>query len=223
MSIATPTRSDADIKTAVLDELDWTPEVDATGIGVAVDDGAIALSGEVDNYSARIAAKDAALRVRGVRAVVDNVNVHPSWSSSVTEPDIAKEVEHALTWASTVPDTVKAEIQGHDITLTGQVVWDFQRRAAQRAVQHLNGVNYVNNLVTLPPRVSAPDTERRIRDAITRNAQLDADSITGAVSGREVTLTGTVRSWAEKRAAERAAWASPHVSEVQDRIAVQLF
>lgn len=90
-------------------------------------------------------------------------------------------------------------------------------------MQHLNGVNYVNNLVTLTPRVSAPDTERRIHDAIARNAQLDADSITVAVSGHEVTLTGTVRSWAEKRAAEGAAWASPHVSEVHDRMAVQLF
>lgn len=168
MTIATATRSDQDIQTAVQDELDWTSEVDAAAIGVAVDGGVVALSGQVEHYSARIAAKHAALRVHGVTAIMDNVSVHPSWNSSVTETDIAKEVEHALTWASNVPDTVKPEIEGHDVTLTGPVTWDLQRRAAQHVVQHLKGVQYVNNLVTLTPRVSAPDTEERIRDAITR-------------------------------------------------------
>jgi osmotically-inducible protein OsmY len=223
MTIATPIRSDHEIQTAVQDELNWAPEVDATGIGVAVDDGVVMLSGEVAHYSARIAAKHAALRVRGVTAIVDNVTVHPSWDALVTEPDIAKEVEHALMWASNVPDTVKAEIRDHDVTLTGSVSWDYQRRAAQRAVQHLKGVNYVTDLVSLTPRASAPDTEQRIRNAITRNAQLDANTITVTAAGNEVTLTGTVRSWAEKREAERAAWASPHVSDVHDHIAVHLY
>jgi osmotically-inducible protein OsmY len=222
MTSATAIRSDQDIQTAVQDELEWTPEVDAAGIGVAVDAGAVALSGEVGSYSARIAAKHAALRVRGVTAIVDNVSVHPSWSASVSESDIAKEVERALMWASNVPDTVKAEIKNHDVTLTGSVTWDFQRRAAQRVVQHLRGVNYVSNLLTLTPRVSAPDTEKRIRNAITRNAQLDANTIAVAASGDQVTLTGTVRSWAEKREAERAAWASPHVNSVHDHISVEL-
>jgi osmotically-inducible protein OsmY len=222
MTSVTAIRSDQDIQTAVQDELEWTPEVDAAGIGVAVDAGVVALSGEVGSYSARIAAKHAALRVRGVTAFVDHITVHPSWSASVSENETAKQVEHALMWASNVPDTVKAEIEGHDVTLTGAVTWDFQRRAAQRVVQHLKGVTYVSNLVTLTPRVSAPDTEKRIRNAITRNAQLDANTIAVAASGDQVTLTGTVGSWAEKREAERAAWASPHVNSVEDRISVQL-
>ncbi|ADG98810.1 transport-associated protein [Segniliparus rotundus DSM 44985] len=222
MSIATPTRSDHDIKTEVQDELEWTPELDAAGVGVAVGDGVVSLSGEVDNYSARIAAKRAALRVRGVTAIVDNVSVHPSSSSSLTETDIAKEVEYALRWAGNVPDAVKAEIRGHDVILTGQVTWDFQRQAAQRAVQHLTGVHFVNNLIALTPRVSVSDTKERIRNAITRNAQLDANTINVAVSDNQVTLTGTVRSWAEKQEAERAAWASSHVSGVHDQIVVQI-
>lgn len=216
------TRSAQDIQTAVETELEWTPEVGAALIGVAVDGGAVTLSGQVDNYSARIAAKHAALRVRGVTAIVDSMSVHPSWSSSITEADIAKEVEHALTWAGNVPETVKAEIEGRNVTLTGAVKWDFQRRAAQRVVQHLKGVNYVDNRITLTPRVSAPDTEQRIRAAITRSAQLDAKTITVTVFANEVTLGGTVRSWAEKREAERAAWASPHVSDVHDRISVKI-
>ena len=221
MTIATGTRTDQDIQTAVQDELEWTPEVDAAGIGVAVDDTVVTLSGEVQSYTARIAAKQTAFRVRGVTAMVDQMSVHPSWSASVSETDIAKEVEHALRWVSNVPETVKAEIKGHDVILTGLVMWDFQRRAAQRVVQHLKGVNYVSNLIALTPRVSATDTEKRIRNAITRNAQLDANTITVATSGDKVILTGTVRSWAEKREAQRAAWASPHVSDVDDRISLQ--
>ncbi len=221
MTIATPTSSDTDIRSAVQDELTWTPEVDAPGIGVAVDDGVVSLFGEVGGYVTRTNAKRAALRVRGVTAIVDDMTVHPSWDGSVTEHDVAREVDHALMWAGSVPDSVQAEIRGHDVTLTGAVSWNFQRAAAVRVVEHLKGVDYVTNLISLTPRVSVPDTEKRIRHAITRNAQIDANAITVAVSGNAVTLTGTVRSWAERREAERAAWASPHVTEVHDRMTVR--
>ncbi|WP_022886157.1 BON domain-containing protein [Glaciibacter superstes] len=221
MSIATPVRSDQDIQTAVQDELKWTPDVDAAGVGVAVEDGAVSLSGEVDDYSERLAAKRAALRIRGVTAVVDDLVVHPKSGWTVTETDIAKEVERALNWASNVTDTVKAEIKDHAVTLTGQVSWDFQRQAAKRAVQYLRGVNSVNNMITLTARPSAVDAEERIKNALTRNAQLDAKTIDATVSGNKVTLTGTVRSWAEKRQAGNAAWASPHVTDVDNRIVIR--
>lgn len=119
----TTIRSDHDLQAAVQAELEWTPDIDAAGVGVSVDEGAVVLSGEVTSYSERLAAKQAALRVRGVCAAVDKLTIHPTWS--VTETDIAKEVEHALTWAVNVPDTVKAEIKGHDVTLTGQARWNF--------------------------------------------------------------------------------------------------
>lgn len=220
MSIAAPARSDQAIQTAVQDELNWTPDVDSAGIGVAVEDGTVSLSGEVNTYSERLAAKRAALRVRGVSTVVDDLLVHPKSSPSVSETDIAKEVEHALKWAANVPDTVKAEIKDHYVTLTGQVMWDFQRTAAKRAVQHLRGVNWVHNEIKLTARPSAADAEQRIKDAFTRNAQLDANTIDAKVSGNTVTLTGTVRSWAEKQQAGWAAWASPAVTEVKNQIAV---
>lgn len=223
MSIATQVRSDQDIQTAVHEELEWTPDVDAASIGVAVEDGAVSLSGEVDNYSERIAAKQAALRVRGVTAVVDDIVVHPKSGWTVTETDIAKEVERALKWASNVPDTVKASIKDHIVTLTGQVRWNFQREAATRAVRYLRGVYSVNNLITLTARASAADAEELIKNALTRNAQLDAKTINASVSGNKVTLTGTVRSWAEKKQAGNAAWASPHVTAVDNRILVQAY
>lgn len=223
MSIAPPVRSDQDIQTAVQDELEWTPDVDAAGIGVAVEDGAVSLSGEVDDYSERLAAKRAALRVRGVTAVVDDLIVHPKSGWPVTETDIAKEVERALKWASNLPDTVKASIKDHSVTLTGQVSWDFQRQAAKRAVQYLRGVYSVDNMITLTARPSAVDAEERIKNALTRNAQLDAKTIDATVSGNKVTLTGTVRSWAEKQQAGQAAWASPHVTDVNNRIVVRAY
>ena len=221
MSITTPVHSDQNIQTAVQEELEWTPDVDAAGIGVAVEAGTVSLSGEVDSHAELVAAKRAALRVRGVTTVVNDLTVHPKSSWSVTETDIAKEVEHALTWSSNVPDTVKAEIKDHSVTLTGEVDWDFQRQAAKRAVQYLRGVYTVESRITLAARPSSADAEERIKNALTRNAQLDANTIDAKVSGNKVTLTGVVRSWAEKQQADLAAWASPHVTEVENHIIVR--
>lgn len=219
MTIATD--HDLDVQTFVRDELEWTPEVDAAGIGVSVENGTVTLSGEVDTHAERLAAKHAALRVRGVRALVDDLTVKPKSAWAAGETEIAQEVDHALRTASNVPETVKAEVDGHNVTLTGEVSWDFQRHAAQRAVQYLRGVYTVSNLIALRSRPSAPDTEQRIREAIARNAQLDAQTIHVTVTGTAVLLTGSVRSWAERRQAANAAWASPHVTEVDNRIRVR--
>jgi osmotically-inducible protein OsmY len=221
MATTTLASSDQDIQTSVQDELEWTPDVDAAGIGVAVEDGTVSLSGEVDSYAERLATKRAALRVRGVNTVVDNLVVHPDSTWKVTDTDVAKEIEHALTWATNVPDSVRAEVKGHSVTLTGQVNWDFQRQAAKRAVQYLRGVNSVSNLITLSARPSAKEAEGRIKNALIRNAQLDANAIGATVSGTKVILTGTVRSWAERQQAGNAAWASPHVMDVDNRILVR--
>lgn len=223
MSTATATRTDHDIQASVQDELEWTPDVDAAGIGVAVEDGAVTLSGEVDDYAEKLAAERAALRVRGVSAVVNDLTVHPKGATTVTETDIAKEVERALKWATNVPDTVKAEITGHNVTLTGQVQWDFQRQAAKRAVRYLRGVYTVNNMITLTARPSATDAKERITNALVRNAQLDANHITVTVVGNKATLTGHVRSWAEKEQAGFAAWASPHVTDVANDLVVRAY
>lgn len=221
MKPATMIRTDQEIQAAVQDELDWTPDVDNAGIGVAVEDGTVSLSGEVDTYAEYLAAKRAALRVRGVRAVVDQLVVHPRSDWPVSETDIAKEVDHALRWAANVPATVKAEVKEHMITLRGAVDWDYQRVAAERAVAYLRGVHSVVNLVTLTTRPSAKDTEARVRSALRRNAQLDANTIDAEVTGSKVRLSGVVQSWAERTQAERAAWASPYVSEVDNDIVVR--
>jgi osmotically-inducible protein OsmY len=161
-------RTDRQIQAAVEAELEWTPDVDAAGIGVAVDDSVVSLSGEVDDYAARSAAKRAALRLHDVTAVVNDLDIHPKTVLSVSNVDIGKEVIHALKSATNVPDTVKAEIDAHSVTLTGQVDWDFERRAAKRALRYLRGVHSVENRITLTPRASAVDTGEGIRRAILR-------------------------------------------------------
>lgn len=216
----TAARGDAAIKADVEEELEWTPEVGAAGVGVAVEDGTVVLSGEVDNLSERIAAQRAALRVKGVRAVVDDMFVHPKAAWPITETDIAKEVDRALRAAVNVPDRVQAEVEDHTVTLVGEVDWEYQRAAARRATEHLRGVVRVNNLITLRSRPSASDTEKRIRDALMRNALVDAERVHVSVDGSDVRLTGVVHSWAEKLQAGYAAWSSPHVGHVDNRITV---
>jgi len=213
--------TDGDVRSAVEAELEWTPEVDAAHIGVAVDDGVVALSGEVATPAERESAKKAALRIRDVRAVVDDLTVHPDYGLYVSEGDIAREVERTLRSSSNVPDTVKAVIDGHAVTLTGEVDWDFQRRAAGRAVQYLRGVYSLDNRIALRPRTPATDTADGIKGAILRNAQLDADAIEVTVAGDKVTLSGTARSWAARRQADLIAWSSPHVTEVYNHIVVR--
>lgn len=215
------TGRDRDIRAMVQDELEWAPEVDASRVGVAVDDGAVTLSGEVEDLTQRTAAKRAALRVRGVRTVIDHLTVQPKRGWPVTEREISKEVQRALKAASNVPDSIKAEIQNHTVVLTGEAEWNYERRAARRAVRDLRGVYAVSDLITIAPRPSVPDTQERIRSPLARNALVDAGAVGVSVLGDAVVLTGAVRSWAEKREAERAAWGSPHVTRVDNRILVK--
>ncbi|GAA4355495.1 BON domain-containing protein [Microbacterium rhizosphaerae] len=216
------TLSDLDVQDMVRDELEWVPDVDSAGIGVSVEEGAVTLSGEVDSYAEKLAAKSAALRVRGVRTVADDLIVR-SKGTPPSEIDIVREVDHALKTAVNVPRSVQAEVTDHHVLLIGEAAWEYQRHAAQHAVQYLPGVYTISNMIRLTQRPSAPDTQQRIADALTRHAQLDAESIHVAVEGSRVTLTGIVHSWAESAQAADAAWASPHVTEVLNHLIIKAF
>ncbi len=223
MTTSTLPTTDHQIQQNVQDELAWTPDVDDAGIGVAVEHGTVTLSGQVDDYSERLAAKRAAFRTSGVTTVVDDLVVHPaSYAWTVTATDIAKNVENAIAWVAKLPNSVRATVDQHVVTLTGEVEWNYQRATAVRTVERIKGVVMVVNEITLRSRPSGADTAENIRKALVRNATFDAARVHVTTSGTTVTLTGQVRSYVERKQAEAAAWSSPHVTNVIDDIRIVL-
>ena len=218
----TPTqqRTDAELKDAVADELGWTPSVNSTHIGVAVDHGAVTLSGEVDTYPERFLAERAALRVHGVTAVAEEVTVRNP-RGAANDADIAREASEALERAVDVPpDSVKAVVHDHFITLSGSVTWYYQREAAERAVRYLKGVTGVHNTVKIKPAVSASGLKSAISAALVRNAQLEGKHITVTADAGVVTLEGTVHSGSERRQANTTAWSAPGVTNVMNHLRI---
>jgi osmotically-inducible protein OsmY len=215
--------SDTEIQGAVRAELSWSPDVNEAAIGVAVDDGVVTLSGQVETYPARRAAAKAAFRVRGVRSVADAIIVHHPTEWNLSDADVAKAVRSTLTWSSDVPETVLSEVRDHVVTLTGDVEWEYQRAAARRAIERTRGVRLVRDEMTMSDRPSAENASELIRQAIIRNATVDARAVHVEMRGTVAVLTGTVRSSAEWSQAGKAAWSSPHVTHVDNRLAVHSF
>ena len=214
-------RSDMDLQRQVTNELRWDPSVRDAEIAVAVRDNVVTLGGTVDSFAVKVAALKAAERVSGVQAVADELAVKLPGAAQRSDTELAHQVVSVLRWDVLVPeDRVKARVERGWVTLEGEVEWDFQRRSARRAVQNLTGVLGVTNLITLKPRASTLDVSQRIKDALRRQAELDARMIEVEATGSAVTLHGTVHSWAERRQAEQAAWSAPGVTKVDDRLVV---
>ena len=214
-------RDDKDLQTKVTDELLFNPSVDASHLVVSADAGAVTLSGFVSSLPERHAAKRAALRVWGVKAVADEMLVREPAPTSTKDTELGAAANQMLTWAVDVPtDTVKAGVHDHMITLSGTVTWQFQREAAARAVMYLRGVTGVTNTILLTATTPASGVKQDIEAAILRNAQLDSREITVDVSGGEVSLRGIVRSWAERRQAEYVAWSASGVTGVKNNLTV---
>ncbi|MGO8949687.1 MAG: BON domain-containing protein [Ktedonobacterales bacterium] len=221
MSSTMRLRSDLDIQSDVLDELNWTANVKANEIGVAVSEGVVTLTGTVESYLARQAAQDAALRVRGVHAVANEIDVRLHTSAERTDSDLALAICNALKWDAAIPtDQLDVAVSHGFVTLKGQVEWYYQREAAARVVQRLAGVKGVNNLVTVAAHPAPADIKQRIERAMVRNAEVDADSITVSVEGNVAVLRGKVRSYAEKVAAGRTAWLAPGIVTVDNKIEI---
>ena len=223
MAVTTETRTDAQIHSDVLAELKWEPRVRPNEIGVAVKNGVVTLTGWVDSYVKKWAAEDAAHRIRGVKAVANDIEVRLSTSAERTDADLAAAVVRALEWDAFVSaDKLDVTVSKGWVTLKGEVEWQYQKQEVERVIRRLAGVVGVTNLITVKPRITASELKEKIEKALVRSAETDASRITVDVDGDAVILKGTVRSWAERQAAEHAAWAAPGVASVDNRITIAL-
>jgi len=213
--------NDLELKKNVESELNWEPSINAAEIGVAVKDGIVTLTGRVQSYWDKVEAEHAVDRVAGVKAVVNEIEIRLPYASERTDEDIARAAIDNLKWSVLVPaDKIKVKVSKGWVTLEGTVDWQFQKTAAEKAVRKLIGVIGVSNLVDVKPRVSKHEVKATIENALKRSAELDASRIKVETDGDKVTLTGTVHSLSEKEEAERAAWRSPGVRSVENRIRV---
>ena len=214
-------RSDSDIKRDVEAELQSDPSIDATDIAVAVKNGVVTLSGFVPKFMDKLEAEAAAKRVAGVVGLANDLEVRLPLSDKRPDPEIARDAVAAV--KTQLPfswQQIKVIVDKGWVTLEGQVEWNYQRQDAEAAVRRVKGVKGVINTVQLKPDVEPSEIKRKIEEAFRRSAEIDASRITVETNGGEVVLRGTVRSWAERQEAERAAWKAPGVTRVVNQIAI---
>jgi osmotically-inducible protein OsmY len=214
-------KSDAKIQQDVMQELKWDPSVQHEHIGVAVSDGVVTLSGSVPTYIEKSAAEKATQRVTGVKAVAEKIEVKPLGSYMRDDTDIAKAVLAQFKWNVQVPESlVKVSVENGWVTLSGQVEWQYQRRAAEKAVRGLSGVTGLSNQISMKPVLQPKNIKQEIEDALKREAKREADGISVVVDGSTVTLSGDVHSLTELREAKWAAWCAPGVATVHSNLHV---
>jgi osmotically-inducible protein OsmY len=214
-------RTDADIERDVKEELKWDPDLDATDIAISVHDGVVTLAGFTKSYTDKYEAEAAAKRVAGVAGVANDIEVRLPALDERPDPDIARDAVAAI--KSQLPissERIKVVVKNGWVTLEGQAEWQYQRNTAETSVRRIKGVKGVTNSIVLKPRAEPNEIKKKIQEAFKRNAEVDANRITVEANGSEVVLKGSVRSWIEREEAERAAWAAPGVTKVEDRIVV---
>ena len=213
---------DALLRDDVIAELEFEPSIDATDIGVAVEDGIVTLSGHVPTYGQKAAIEKAVARVKGVRGFAEHVEVRPPGLKGTSDDEIARRVVNTLRWNTMVPDNrVMVKVEEGWVTLTGELKWEYQRAAAVTAIRDIKGVRGIANLIELREAPSVPNIKKRIEDALRRSAEAEATSLQIDVDGDKVILNGFVKAWSERSLIARAAWSASGVRIVEDKLVVR--
>ena len=214
-------KTDSQLQQDVMAELKWEPSVHAEQIGVAAKDGVVTLTGHVSSYLEKYHAEDAAQRVEGVKALAIEMDVKLSALGKRDDEDIARSAETALQWmGAPICKTVKVLVENRWITLSGNVDWQYQRRATESGIRYLIGVTGVSNQIVVKPAVSLGAVKHEIEAALARRSKVDAQKISVKVDGSAVTLTGVVHSLSERDSARESAWGAPGVMSVDDKMMV---
>jgi osmotically-inducible protein OsmY len=214
-------RSDDDIKRDVEQELRADPDINASDIAVAVKDAVVTLSGFVRSYMQKWQAERDVKRVAGVRGVANDIEVRLPLIHQKPDPEIAREVVQELkTELPYSHNLIKVVVSNGWVTLEGEVEWHYQKERAEAATRRVRGIKGITNYLEVKPRVEPQDIKRKIEEAFRRSAEVDANRITVETHGSQVILKGTVRSWAEREEAERAAWLVPGVRDVKNHLSV---
>jgi osmotically-inducible protein OsmY len=221
MATTTQATTDDSVREDVLSELKWDPRISSENdIAVAVKDKVVTLSGFVPTFWDKDAAERAAKRVYGVKAVASDISVKPLWQRS--DPEIARDAIQQFERHISIPDDkIKVTVKNGWVTLEGTVDRELQKKLAHSAVKKLKGVAGITNNITIKPKITPEEVKDKIEDALRRSAELDARRIRVEVKHGTVTLHGSVRSWAEREEAERAAWSSPGTTVVKNEIVVE--
>jgi osmotically-inducible protein OsmY len=212
---------DSQLQKAVLSELAWEPSVTAAHIGVMAQNGIVTLTGHVENYEEKHAAEMAVQRVKGVKAIADELEVRLAFEHERSDDEIAAAAVDRLTWDVSVPrDTVKVKVEQGWVTLTGEVKWHFQKEAAEQDVRRLFGVIGVSNQITIKPVVNVSNISDDITHALHRSWFFDPQTINVSADGGKIRLTGTVESLHDRQVAAATAWSALGVTDVENDIVV---
>lgn len=214
--------SDLQLRQDVLDELEFEPSVNAAHIGVAANRGVVTLTGFVMNYAEKAAAERATRRVKGVKAIAEEIEVRLPSDTKRSDDEIAARALDILKWQVGFPaERITVKVEKGIVTLTGDVDWQHQRADAEHIVHKLTGVIHVINQIRVAAPIRASDIKEKIQKALQRSAEVEASGITVQTEGGRVVLSGKVRAWYERDVAERAAWSAPGVTEVQDHLTIE--
>ena len=212
---------DSQLQQSVLAEFNWEPSVTAGHIGVTANAGVVTLSGHVDSYAQKHAAETAARRVKGVKAVAEEIEVRLPFDARRSDEDIAAAAIQRLSWNVSVPrDGVRVTVEKGWVTLTGEVNWWYQREAAEHDIRPLHGVVGISNQTTIKPRVNTAGLSDEITHALHRSWFFNPNTVHVRADDGKVVLTGTVHSFHERQVAGRTAWAAPGVTAVENNLAV---